>query len=307
MNIKYNKIMGLVFIVVLGTVSFLRSDWPVQQLQKRPVVPVSLKAQEQAYNKIINHSYYYSNTLRALISVMLVEIQKYIDMSPQKHLYVETNYQPNHNNTIFSYLNTYYPDNIAYIKKNDTAVKALGFLRARFKEYVITWPAPNGFALFYNDYIGEMYRRINKSAYSGWSWDWSKAYLYKNPRIAIVYPGFYLQQFITPAYFEASSFRKGFYRQESKSSAHKQSTNQQSRGEYSRRQSSAGQFAQAQSQIESPWTVLGIPQGSSPQVIRKAYRKMMLKWHPDKNPGQFDLATRKTKEIVDAYQRLGGK
>ena len=39
--------------------------------------------------------------------------------------------------------------------------------------------------------------------------------------------------------------------------------------------------------------------------IRKSYRKLALKWHPDKNPGD-DAAAEKFKELCNAYEVLSG-
>ena len=51
------------------------------------------------------------------------------------------------------------------------------------------------------------------------------------------------------------------------------------------------------------YDVLGVPKGSSADEIKKAYRKMAIKYHPDKNEGDKD-AEEKFKEAAEAYEVL---
>jgi len=51
------------------------------------------------------------------------------------------------------------------------------------------------------------------------------------------------------------------------------------------------------------YDVLGIEKGSSPDEIKKAYRKLAIQFHPDKNPGDH-TAEEKFKEATEAYEVL---
>ena len=51
------------------------------------------------------------------------------------------------------------------------------------------------------------------------------------------------------------------------------------------------------------YEVLGVERSASPEEIKKSYRKIALKFHPDKNPDD-DSATDKFKEAAEAYEVL---
>jgi len=56
--------------------------------------------------------------------------------------------------------------------------------------------------------------------------------------------------------------------------------------------------------MTSFYDILEVPKNASSSDIKKAYRKLALKWHPDKNPDNLDVATKKFKEISNAYEVL---
>ena len=54
------------------------------------------------------------------------------------------------------------------------------------------------------------------------------------------------------------------------------------------------------------YEVLGLNKGASASEIKKAYRKMAVKFHPDKNPGD-KTAEEKFKEAAEAYEVLSNQ
>jgi DnaJ-class molecular chaperone len=53
------------------------------------------------------------------------------------------------------------------------------------------------------------------------------------------------------------------------------------------------------------YRILGVPRNASAQEIKKAYRKLAMQYHPDRNPGKEQQANEKFKEINEAYGVLG--
>ena len=54
--------------------------------------------------------------------------------------------------------------------------------------------------------------------------------------------------------------------------------------------------------MKNYYQILNIPENASKEEIKKAYHKLALKFHPDKNPSED--ATEKFKEISEAYDML---
>ncbi len=57
---------------------------------------------------------------------------------------------------------------------------------------------------------------------------------------------------------------------------------------------------------EDFYKILGVSKDATPEQIKKAYRKLARKWHPDLNPGNKD-AEQKFKDVSRAYEVLGDR
>ena len=51
------------------------------------------------------------------------------------------------------------------------------------------------------------------------------------------------------------------------------------------------------------YEILGVSKSSTPDEIKKAYRKVAMQYHPDRNPGD-KAAEEKFKEAAEAYEIL---
>ena len=57
---------------------------------------------------------------------------------------------------------------------------------------------------------------------------------------------------------------------------------------------------------KNPYDVLGVPQNASDEEVKKAYRELTRKYHPDANVNNplADLAEEKFKEVQEAYDEI---
>ena len=55
--------------------------------------------------------------------------------------------------------------------------------------------------------------------------------------------------------------------------------------------------------IDDPYKVLGISRDASDEEIKRAYRRLAKKYHPDLNPGD-EVAAKKMQEVNAAYERI---
>jgi len=53
------------------------------------------------------------------------------------------------------------------------------------------------------------------------------------------------------------------------------------------------------------YQILGVPKNATEAQIKKAYRKLAMQYHPDRNPGKEQWANDKFKEINEAFSVLG--
>jgi DnaJ homolog subfamily C member 3 len=67
------------------------------------------------------------------------------------------------------------------------------------------------------------------------------------------------------------------------------------------------EVALKQSKEKNYYKILGVPRTATTKEIKKAYREMALKWHPDKNADNKEEAEKRFQDIGEAYEVLSDK
>jgi len=57
--------------------------------------------------------------------------------------------------------------------------------------------------------------------------------------------------------------------------------------------------------VKDYYQILGVPRNATNDEIKRAYRKLAMQYHPDRNPEKEKWANEKFKEINEAYAILG--
>jgi curved DNA-binding protein len=52
------------------------------------------------------------------------------------------------------------------------------------------------------------------------------------------------------------------------------------------------------------YEILGVAKTASDDEIKKAYRKLAMKWHPDRNPDNLEEAEKNFKEVKEAFEQI---
>lgn len=55
------------------------------------------------------------------------------------------------------------------------------------------------------------------------------------------------------------------------------------------------------------YRILGLDRGATPKLINNAYRRMAIKWHPDKNPGNETTSSKMFAQVAEAFEVLNDK
>ncbi|MGE4158658.1 MAG: J domain-containing protein [Planctomycetota bacterium] len=63
-------------------------------------------------------------------------------------------------------------------------------------------------------------------------------------------------------------------------------------------------LSQGQALALNPFTLLDLPRDADEEMIRRRYRLLARRWHPDRNPDNVLEAERRFKEIAEAYRVL---
>jgi DnaJ-class molecular chaperone len=56
--------------------------------------------------------------------------------------------------------------------------------------------------------------------------------------------------------------------------------------------------------MRTPFEILSVPENATDEEIKRSYRKLAMKWHPDRNADNIDESEKNFKEVKEAFEQI---